>query len=334
MSAEPGRAVATCIVTHDDAEDIAPCLDALAASRVPPAEVVIVDCASRDRSVEAARSWRGPLAVEVRALAANLGFAAGMNAAIAATRAPWVLSLNADARPERDFLPALLDRAEAHPRLRIGALTGRLLRFAEPGGGDRLDACGMRLTWTWRHLDRGAGEPERGQYGRAERVFGGTGAATLYRREALTDVALGGQIFDERFHSFREDAELAFRLQERGWEVIYEPAARARHRRRNLPQRRSGMPPEVNFHSLKNRYLLRLDHQSPANFLLTAIPATARDLLALAYVLLREPASRRAYAWLWAERRALWRHRREVRARRSAPAAAVERWFWRSGSPL
>ena len=117
-------------------------------------------------------------------------------------------------------------------------------------------------------------------------------------------------------------------------EVIYEPRARARHRRRNLPERRRAMTPEVNFHSLKKRYLLRLGHQTAGNFLLTLLPATARDLAALLYVVLREPESRRAYAWLWRHRGELWRHRRVLRARRTAPAWAVNRWFFGSGIAL
>ena len=169
---------------------------------------------------------------------------------------------------------------------------------------------------------------------RAARVFGATGAATLWRREALVDVAIAGQIFDERYHSFREDAELAFRLRERGWEILYEPAAVAEHRRRVLPERRSALPPAVNLHSLKNRYLLRIDHQTLGNFFWT-LPATlARDLAALAWVLLRERSSLPAYAWLWRHRRELVAHRQLVQRRRSVPTQAIGRWFLRPAEPL
>jgi GT2 family glycosyltransferase len=197
-----------------------------------------------------------------------------------------------------------------------------------------LDACGMILTRNWRHLDRGSGEVDRGQWSTADRVFGATGAASLFRRAALDDVAVEGEIFDSRFHSFREDAELCFRLRERGWEVIYEPAAVCEHRRFNLPERRSAMPAAVNLHSLKNRYLLRLYHQTAGNLLRTLLPTLVRDLAALGWVVLRERSSLAAYAWLWRHRREIRRRRRLIQERRTVPPAAIDRWFGSQGEPL
>lgn len=338
-------AVAVCIVTHDSAADLPACLAAVAALEHRPLEIVVVDCASRDGSAEAARR-HAPAGIPctVVALQENLGFAGGMNRALARTDAPWALSLNADARPAPDALTRLLARAAAHPELKVGAVTGRLVRPPDPqdpdGGPRRLDACGMRLTRTWRHLDRGSGEPDRGQYAAPERVFGATGAASLFFRQALDDAALpgeegeAGEVFDPRFHSFREDAELCFRLRERGWEVLYEPSAVVEHRRFNLPERRSAMPAPVNYHSLKNRYLLRLYHQTAGNFLRTFLPTAWRDLLALGYVLLRERSSLPAYGWLWRHRREALARRRAIQARRRVPARQLDRWFTTPGEPL
>ncbi len=334
MATSPSR-VAVCIVTHNSAADLPACLASLAAQDHRDLEVVIVDCASADGSAEVAeRAAPAGLAPRVLRLGENRGFAGGMNAALAASAAPLVLLLNADARPEPDFIRRLAARLDAHPELRIAGVTGRLLRPAANGQPPTLDACGMRLTLTWRHLDRGSGRPDRGQWSRPERVFGATGAASLFRRQALLDTAIEGEVFDSAFHSFREDAELCFRLRERGWELVYEPAARAEHRRTNLPERRRGMPPEVNFHSLKNRYLLRLYHQTAVNFVITLLPALARDLGALVYVLVREPGSRRAYGWLWRRRREILRRRRLIQSRRTAPRWALDRWFFRQALEL
>ena len=317
--------VAVCIVTYGSATELPGCLESLRHLEAPVAEVVVVDCAGGDDSPQVAREEGAGLPLEVVALGENRGFAGGMNVAIERTRSPFVLSLNADARPEPDFVARLLERIEAHPGLAVGAVTGRLLRPAAPGEPRRLDACGMRLVPTWRHLDRASGEIDRGQLERPERVFGATGAATLFRRQALLDAALDGEVFDQAFHSFREDAELCFRLRERGWEILYEPRAVAEHRRWNLPERRQAMPPAVNRHSLKNRYLLRAYHQTGRNFVRTFLPTLLRDLLALGYVVLRERSSLGAYGWLWHHRHEIHRRRRRIQARRRVPAAEIDR---------
>ncbi|MCH9648411.1 MAG: glycosyltransferase family 2 protein [Deltaproteobacteria bacterium] len=342
--------IAVCIVTHNSARDLASCLDALDAQQEVSFEIIVVDCASRDDSVAIARSRQAPdprlpdsrvtdsklgnSKLTVVALPDNLGFAGGMNEAIGRSEAPLILSLNADAWVEPGFLKALLNRMEGHPELQVGAVTGRLVRFQEEGKPTLLDACGMYWTRNWRHFDRGSGEEDRGQWPVAEKVFGGTGAATLFRRSALEDVAFENEIFDLSFHSFREDAELCFRLRERGWEVLYEPTARAVHRRFNLPDRRSQMPARVNYHSLKNRYLLRFYHQTAGNFASTLAPTLLRDTLALIYVALRERTSFAAYGWLWQQRHEIRRKRRWIQRRRTVPPAEVNRWFRMDGEPL
>ena len=337
MSRSPLVSVA--IVTHESAADLPACFAAIDALEHRPLELVVVDCASRDESVAVARRHAPVnLPTTVEPLGENRGFAGGMNAALALATGEWVLTLNADAQPRPDFLAHLLDaarvdRGASGPSAPVGGVTGRLVRPARGSEPRRLDACGMRLVPTWRHLDRGSGELDRGQLATPARVFGATGAASLWRRAALEDVAVDGEIFDPRFHSYREDAELCFRLRERGWEVVYEPRAVAEHRRHNLPARRAAMATAINRHSLKNRYLLRLYHQTTLNLVTTALPALLRDALALGYVLVRERESLDAYAWLWRNRSDLWRRRKAIQARRTVGALALERWFWRSALP-
>lgn len=326
-------AVTVAIVTHDDALDLPPCLAAVGAQSHRPLELVVVDCASRDGSATTARRHAPPeLPLRILESGENLGFAGGMNAAFRAASAPWLLTLNADATLTPDYVERLVERARRSAAVRPGAVTGRLAR---PGGEPTLDACGFYLVPAWRHLDRGSGERDRGQYDAPEIVFGGTGAATLWRRAAVEDVALApGEMFDPRFHTFREDAELAFRLAARGWTTLYEPAARALHRRTVLPGRRRRLSELANRNSLRNRYLLRIYHQTLANLFWTLPFTLARDLAALLWVLLAERASLPAYGWLWRHRRELFERRRQLAARRTAPAGALERWFFRRARPL
>jgi GT2 family glycosyltransferase len=319
--------VAVCIVTYNSATDLETCLTALAATSYQPLELVVVDCGSADDSLRQAEALCAgmPFPSQILPLGENRGFAGGMNAAFAATDAPLLLCLNADACVEPDFVRRLVAGLEQQPR--AGAVTGRLVR-PPTAEGRFLDACGMVLTRSWRHLDRGSGERDSGQYSEPQWVFGGTGAALLLRRAALDDVRLeNGDVLDTLFHSYREDAELAFRLQARGWGCLYQPDAVAEHRRHVVPGNRRQVAAEINYHSLKNRYLLRLYHQSAANALRTLLPTLWRDLQAFGYVLLRERSSLPAYAWLWRHHRQLLARRAYLAARRTAPAEATERFF-------
>ena len=87
-----------------------------------------------------------------------------------------------------------------------------------------------------RHFDRGAGEIDRGQYDTPGAVFGVSGAAGCYRRAMLDDVAIAGEVFDEDFFAYREDADLAWRAQLLGWDALYVPEATAHAR----PARHAG----------------------------------------------------------------------------------------------
>lgn len=331
--------VAVCIVTYNSADDLPACLEAVAAQDHRPLEVVIVDCDSRDDSVEVARACDlGEIPKHVHPLGENRGFAGGMNAAFKLTAAPYLLTLNADVHLEPDYLSRLLEHVD--PSRRVGAVTGRLRRPPDADGTIRLDACGMHWTRQWRHLDRGSSEEDHGQYGTPEAVAGGTGAATLLVRRALDDVAIRGhggdhvsEHFAESFHSYREDAELGLRLAGRGWRTAYEPTAVAIHRRTVGSGQRRGVSPAVNRSSLKNRYLLRVFHQRRGNFWSTLPWTLSRDVLALGWVLLAEHSSLGAYGWLLRHWRQCWRTRRCIQRRVTHPEA-VERWFRQSSEPL
>ncbi len=356
--------LAICTVTWNDAANLPRFFQGLSTLQGPAFRLIAVDNASTDGTVESLREHAGTAGfpVQVVALDENTGFAGGLNRALESAfasdpRPEWVLSLNADAWPAPDYAERLIESARRYTSEErpVGAVTGRLVRArtevsppsadCRPEGrrtdirtdtrndGRVIDACGMALTRSWRHVDRGSDQADHGQYAVTERVFGGTGAATLFLSAALQDVAIEGRVLDNDFHSYREDAELCFRLQERGWQVLYEPRARAVHSRVNLARRRRRMPPEVNLHSLKNRYLLQYYHRSLADLPRTFLATAIRELGIVAYVLLRERSSLDAYGWLWRHRRRLRERRRLIRSRRLVPAHATARWFGRAALP-
>ena len=113
----------------------------------------------------------------------------------------------------------------------------------------------------------------------------------MYRRKALDDIAIDGQYFDEDFFAYREDADLAWRCRLFGWTSIYVPRAVAQHRRRVTPERRGELPKEINYHSVKNRFLLRLNNMTGRLYRRDFWPITKRDMAVIGYVFLREWSS-------------------------------------------
>lgn len=194
-----------------------------------PPEVVVVDNASTDGSVEALLSS----GVDVRVVHSpgNVGYARGANLGIAACRAPVVAVVNPDAEVEIGTAAAVLDRFDREPEL--GAVGPRI---TNTDGTDypsarslpsMVDAAGhgvLGLFWPsnpftrrYRQLDA---DPSR-----SRDVDWVSGAAVWLRRAALDDV--GG--WDERYFMYMEDVDLCWRLRRRGWRVAYEPAGRVIH---------------------------------------------------------------------------------------------------------
>ena len=308
------------VVTWNSADEVEACVASVRAQSHAPIELLVGDNASSDgtRAVIQRVTDGGERAWFDR----NTGFSAAHNALIARARGAYYLCLNPDVQLDRDFLVRLVEVAEAGPR--IGSLTGKLRR-REPAG--TLDSTGIVMLPSIRHLDRGAGEVDRGQYDIEEDVFGASGAAALYRTEMLHDVAVDGEVFDEDFFAYREDADLAWRAQLLGWRCRYVPNAVAVHGRRVTPERRAALPADVNRWSVRNRFLLRLKNQTGAHARRFLLPALARDAQVLGYVALREWSSLPALADLVRLWPRMLRKRRAIMARRRADEAAIQGWF-------
>jgi GT2 family glycosyltransferase len=305
--------VSVILVTHDSAADLPVSLASAVGQRGATVETIVVDTASRDGSAELAR--RLAPSARVVALPENVGFSAAMNVGIEASGGRYVLALNPDCRLEPDFAAVLAVRLDA--RTDVGSASGRIFRGEGPElrPTSRLDSTGIVFHASGRHFDRGSEEEAEGRYLREEEINGTTGAAGFYRREALETAKISTGYFDSDFFLYREDADLAWRLRNLGWKCLYVPGAVASHRRHNLPSRRRRMSPLANYHSVKNRFLLRINNQSGGEFLTTLVPAIARDVVVLGACLTVERSSLPAFGWLWRNRKRLRAKRREIAER-------------------
>jgi hypothetical protein len=220
------------IVTYNSAGQLPACAAALDAALVGlAARVVVVDSASTDGSAVLARRLWPAAAVLERPI--NAGFAAAVNAGLAAAAGRAVLLLNPDAVPAPGALAALLAYLDATPV--AGIVAPRLVDAA----GRPVLSCYPFLslgTIAWRHLQLGRLLPNRllGRYRRATLdpaaqapvpVEWAQGACLLLRRAMLDQIGP----LDERFVLYCEEVDLCRRAALAGWRTDYLPTAVVRH---------------------------------------------------------------------------------------------------------
>ena len=323
--------VSILIVTFNSARHISPCMQSLRAQDYSPLEIKIVDNASTDGTVEILRALEG---AEVIFNSENRGFAAAQNQAIRAAIGEWLLCLNPDVILSADFIRQLVNAGALD--LKLGTVCGKLLRWQPGAAAERtqiIDSTGIYFLPNLRHLDRGSEETDTGQYDRMEYVFGATGAAALYRREMVEDVSINGEFFDQEFFSYREDADLAWRAQLMGWNCLYVPAAVGWHERRVTPDRREQLPNEINWHSVKNRFLMFFKNIGFGLYWRTYWPAGWRNLLIIGYAWLRNWRLLSALSYWWLHPQGWLRKRKIIQRKRRLSDRELARWFkWKPAS--
>ncbi|HSB17249.1 MAG TPA: glycosyltransferase family 2 protein [Bryobacteraceae bacterium] len=318
--------VSVTIVTYNSGRFIRRCLESVLAQKYPNKEIIVIDNASTDGTIDILEQFEDRCQIVYNE--ENLGFAAAQNQAIDLSTGEWVMTLNPDVLLLAGFMQALVDAGHIHSR--VGSVCGKLLTMrATFDIPDRplVDSTGIYFNPMLRHLDRGSQEVDNGHFLQYEYVFGASAAAALYRRKMIEDVAIGGEFFDPDFFVYREDADVAWRAQLLGWRCIYTPHARGYHVRKVLPGNRRALPPVINMHSVKNRFLMRIKNMTGDLYWRNFFSIMTRDTVVLGCCLLREHSSLQAFWYLAKNWRRVWEKRREIMRRKRVNDEYIASWF-------
>lgn len=212
--------VSVIVVNWNGREHLEVCLASLCAQTLAGVEIVLVDNASGDGSLDFVRARFGD-AVRLVALDDNRGYAGGLNAGIRAARGRALLALNSDTEMAPDCCARLLAAADAHPT--SGLFAPKILAF-----DDRrvLDNVGHLLYGDGLSRGRGRLEVDRGQYDAEQEIVLPSGCAVLLRRALLADIGL----FDEDLFAYCDDTDLGLRARLAGWRCRAVPAAVVYHK--------------------------------------------------------------------------------------------------------
>jgi glycosyltransferase involved in cell wall biosynthesis len=197
--------VSVYIPAYNAAEFLARAIQGVLSQTRPADEILIIDDGSRDATCQIAAKFP----VRVVRHERNLGLGAARNTGFREARFDLVASLDADCVPEPGWLAGLLPHL-ADPK--VAGAGGRLTEGVQRTVADR---------WRRAHMPQEWGEAPL----RNPRFL--FGCNNVFRRSAVLEV--GG--YDETMRTNGEDVDLSQRLLARGWNFVYEPAARATHLR-------------------------------------------------------------------------------------------------------
>src|SRR5882672_9838466 len=318
--------VSVTIVTYNSGRFIKRCLESVLEQKYLYKEIIVIDNCSIDGTADILEQFEDRCQIVYNE--ENIGFAAAQNQAIGLSSGDWVMTLNPDVLLLPDFIQVLVDAGHMDPK--VGSVCGKLLTMTaafDIPAKPVVDSTGIYFNPMLRHLDRGSQEVDNGHYLNYEYVFGATAAAALYRRQMIEDVSMDGEFFDPDFFVYREDADVAWRSQLLGWRCIYTPHARGYHVRNVLPGNRRALPPVINMHSVKNRFLMRMKNITGDLYRRNWLSITTRDLVVVGACLLHEHSSLKAFVYVLRNWRRFAAKREEIMRRKRVKDDYIASWF-------
>lgn len=313
------------LLTYNSSHDLGPFFESLKIQTNQNFILQVIDNASSDDSVtQSAKLW--PSAV-IQVNKTNLGYTGGHNVGLNMVNTEYVLIANPDVALSDTFIETLLATISSDPKL--GSAGGKLIRLSNDlKHRDEcviIDSVGLAVNRGRRFIDRGQGEVDHGQFDFDSYVFGLSGALVMYRMAALKRARLpNGQYFDERYFMYREDIDLAWRLQHFGWLARYKPKALAWHRRTAIgnatsndsetASNRRHKSAQVNYWSYRNHLFTLAKNERATDFWRDGLWIIWYEFKKLIYLIVFERQSLRALNNLFNQRNQIRADRRSIQS--------------------
>ncbi|MCX6340255.1 MAG: glycosyltransferase [Candidatus Aureabacteria bacterium] len=204
---EGRRKVSLYIPCYNAAKTLKSCLESILAQTYPVDEIIIVDDGSTDETVAIASRYP----VKIIRHQKNFGLAASRNTAFRTARNEFVAAVDADVALDRDWLKILMAN---FTQSEIAGACGKLTERYQNSIADR---------WRAVHCRQHFGDE---QLLSPDFLYGSN---NVLRIDAVVKIGL----YDLKYRSNYEDVNLGHRLRAAGYTILYQPAARAEHLKRD-----------------------------------------------------------------------------------------------------
>lgn len=268
------------------------CFNSLAKQNYKNYEIIFVDNASEDGSVDWVKKYYPKTNIIINT--ENLGFAGANNVGFKKAKGDYVLFLNNDTRVTKTFLTELVNVLEGNSE--IAGVQSKILLMDAP---DTHDSVGAYLTPAGFLYHYGFGKKNTKKYNKQIDLYTAKGACMMFRKSVLDTVTIDGNIFDPDYFAYFEESDICHRIWLAGYRIVYAYKSVIYHK---MGATSSGMNNAfIQYHSFKNRIRTYLKNFGPTWFLMY-LPIH----LIFCYAYLAVSLLRAKWALAWAIQRAIW----------------------------
>ena len=196
--------VSVYIPTYNSAKYIARCIESILKQTYPIEEIIVVD----DNSQDETRDIASKFPVKLISHKHNKGIAAARNTAISEAKGNFIAAIDADCLITPSWLQECMKNFD-NPK--VAAVGGKLI-----------EEHSDRVEYRWRraHLKHHWGDKQK-----INPIFL-SGSNIVIKKEIFKEVGFYDEI---RFTKNYEDVDLSLKLRKKGFNLIYEPNAMAKH---------------------------------------------------------------------------------------------------------
>ncbi len=203
--------VSIVILNYNGADLLPGCLDSLQELTYPHYELIVVENASTDNSMEVLSRY--PSVKVVRTLH-NLGSSGGYNLGFEHSQGELVLIMNNDIIANGEFVSVLSQYLMEHPE--VGVVQAKMVL---PRCNGALEVCGSFFTRFGFPYQYGYYKPDGPKYQRSQAIFCCKGACMMFRREVVAKA--GGYFFNPDFYCYYDESDFCHRAWLAGYETHF-----------------------------------------------------------------------------------------------------------------
>lgn len=335
------------LVVYNGVKYVIGCLTSIRNQSYRNFEVNILNNASIDQTANLVQEFISlDPRFTVHNLNTNLGMWPGQEELLKYSSGKYIVAVSVDVLMDVYFVVNVVKTMESDPA--IGAVQPKVFQYSIEDGMNNvqgesknlIDTVGFILYKSRRLINEGQGEVDREQFNSRREIFAVEGAIPVFRREALEDCRIKGQLIDPNFFWYGDDFDIAWRMRVFGWKQVYDPLTIAFHDRsttKSVAQGLSGHLRRIRTRRLipikkrqldwANTRLAIIKNDFALNIIRDLPYIIGREIAVLAYTIVFEPSVLLVLPRFFKLLPQSLKSRRQIMRRAKVPASVIHRWF-------